>query len=367
MNRRITRRHLLTMAGGAGVAGVAGAHLLSSEVHTPVDVRGAVYLPTRAFNHYQTWQGYDRAVIERDLRYATRVNLNALRVWLSYEFWREDPNAVQQRFDHFLDTADQRGIRVLISLFDSLGAEPTRENLTTTDPLTAVLTCSPSSMVMRNRDRWDEPRQYIEWFMSRYRNDDRLLAIELTNEPDWQQTDILFAKGMFETLAAYQGSVPLTIGASDLRTNAPYLQWIDVLQVHWNFPSSAADYRWVLQQANEMMDRLDKPVWMTEWQRIRPDGDFFAHVEGQARLPNYSSLAQLNTDLGVGNFFWSLMVKPAVTPPLRRMGVINGLFHEDGAVWSRDDARAINAMSGEPVFEGNERAEMPEWAATTGS
>jgi hypothetical protein len=48
---------------------------------------------------------------------------------------------------------------------------------------------------------------------------------------------------------------------------------------------------------------------------------------------------------------------------MRKRGIINGLFHEDGAVWNRSDARAIKAMSGESdVSDLEERQQWPKWA-----
>jgi hypothetical protein len=38
--------------------------------------------------------------------------------------------------------------------------------------------------------------------------------------------------------------------------------------------------------------------------------------------------------------------------------VLNGIFHEDGAVWSLEDARAI---AGNPAYAGVERKEWPDW------
>ncbi|HZE17136.1 MAG TPA: hypothetical protein VE197_16360, partial [Mycobacterium sp.] len=63
-----------------------------------------------------------------------------------------------------------------------------------------------------------------------------------------------------------------------------------------------------------------------------------------------------------GNFFWSLMLKPAYSLTQRRRGLLNGVFHEDGAVWSKKDARSLKAMSGDSTFHGRERKEWPDWA-----
>lgn len=53
------------------------------------------------------------------------------------------------------------------------------------------------------------------------------------------------------------------------------------------------------------------------------------------------------------------MLKPAILPVQRIKAVLNGIFHEDGAVWSLKDAVAI---SGDKGFQAEERREWPVWA-----
>ncbi|WP_440007378.1 cellulase family glycosylhydrolase [Halomicrococcus sp. SG-WS-1] len=397
MNGRVSRRRFLGLGVGATAAGLSptgtvrnsdesrtGAKgrrrssersdgrssqpsdVLPDEFDTdaPVDVRGAIYVPARAFNRYQMWKDYDRAVIERDLGYAARLNLNAIRTWMSYAYWLEDPEGHEDRLEHFLDAAADHDMRVVIGLHDSIGHEPTYENLIDDDPLTGVHTFSPATRTIKNERLWETPREYIRWFMQRYRSDSRLLAIELTNEPGWEKKDVEFMAKMAKTLTAQRGDIPLTVGATSLTNNTRYLDWgMDILQFHYNFAQTPAQYRRTLRQANNVADGMEAPVWLSEWQRIRQGDGFFANVSQEEAVPDYSSLAPIITDAGIGNFFWSLMVKPAYSVRLRRMGVINGLFHEDGAVWSKDDASAIKAMSGDPTFEGRERREYPDWFA----
>ncbi|WP_199174696.1 glycoside hydrolase 5 family protein [Halegenticoccus soli] len=401
MGNRLTRRRVLALGAGASVGGLLNARRTRGDAGgapreardrlrtrdrptdrtrsgtddsgAPVDVRGAVYIPARAYNRYQMWHDYDPAVVERDLGYAARLDLNALRTWLSYEFWLQDPEAHLDALEHFLDTADRYGIRILLGLFDGVGREPTYENLIDDDPLTAVQTHSPSTRTVRNEELWDEPRRYVERFMDRYRDDDRLLAIELTNEPGWSRAEVRFSREMAGALADRRGDVPLTVGSTSLANNAEYLGWgMDIVQFHYNFPRTRGIYRRVLRQANHVAAELGKPVWLSEWQRARePESGALgvpvleatgSDTHDARRTPDYASLAPLVRDAGVGNFFWSLMLKPAFTLAVRKRGVINGLFHEDGAVWSLDDARAIKSMSGDPTFEGLQRREYPEWA-----
>ena len=107
-----------------------------------------------------------------------------------------------------------------------------------------------------------------------------------------------------------------------------------------------------LDEAAETAGLLDRPVWLTEWQRTREEPP-------DRRLPNYASLAETVRESAVdGDFFWSLLLKPAYLPRQRRLGRLNGVFHEDGAVWSRADARAL---ADDPAAAFDERRRPPDW------
>ncbi|WP_321112675.1 glycoside hydrolase 5 family protein [Halorussus salinisoli] len=393
MNRRHTRRQFLGTSVSAGLAGIAGCAAptgnrrqqsgtdgggsrppesttpdttteeMAQANAEPVDVRGALYVPSRAWNTFQMWHEYDEQVIERDLGYAEQININAIRTWVSYEQWVEDSRKLEQAVEHFLTAADERGIRVLFGLFESVGKEPTEHNLHNTDPLTAPPVQSPSSEVIQNRSKWDGPREYVRWFMKRWRDDDRLLAIESMNEPGWLPNMKRFAKGMFETMAKNRGSVPLTVGSTSLANNADYVDWgSDVLQFHYNFPSNRDVYHDLLPDAVQLGEDLDMPVYLSEWQRVANYGWGSSETVDEWQ-PDYASIAPVVHQHGVSNFFWSLMVKPAYVRYMRKRGIINGLFHEDGAVWNEADAKAIKAMSGDAEVEVDQRREWPEWAA----
>jgi hypothetical protein len=324
-----------------------------------------MYLPARALTFYQMWANYDEAVIERDLGYARRVNLNAVRTWTCYEFWKREPEAHERRIDHLLRAADERGISVLFSLFEGNGVWPTDENLTNDNPFSGIGARSPGNDLLADRSRWSEAERFVKWFAERYGDDDRLLAIEVMNEPHWDSRATPFARSMFETLARNRGSVPLTVGSTSMVNNATYLDWgVDALQFHYNFPRSEERYRRFLDRMRVLADEFDGPTWLSEWQRVRSPPFGPCPPRDDHTYPNYASLAPTIHDSGFGNFFWSLMVKPAYLQPMRGNGVLNGLFHEDGAVWSLEDARAVKAMSGDPSVDGlAERAEWPEWAA----
>ncbi len=328
--------------------------------HTPP--RGAIYIPSRAYNGYQQWRDYDSAEAARDLGYAASVHLDALRVWLSYEYWLEQPEALGERLDDLLSHAAGRGIRIMPSLFESCGVESTRAALEDTDPRSAVCVVSPAWSVHRDEAQWAGPRRFVEWFMHRYADDQRLLAIELINEPYLPDRRMEFARAMFQRATGMRGRVPLTVGCSNLEENLYFLELgIDILQFHGNFPADRAAFRRLLGHAHLAQDILGRPIWLTEWQRLRAraSGWDTPWLPPGERASDYASLADIVRESGLGSFFWSLMVKPAYLIHQRRVGTINGLFHEDGAVWSLADARAI---ANDPGFQAEQRPQWPDWA-----
>ena len=67
--------------------------------------------------------------IRLDFGCARAININALRMWASYEFWKMYPAKFQGEFDQMLSVAHDSNIRILISLFEDDGVPPTPENM----------------------------------------------------------------------------------------------------------------------------------------------------------------------------------------------------------------------------------------------
>jgi hypothetical protein len=120
----------------------------------------------------------------------------------------------------------------------------------------------------------------------------------------------------------------------------------------------------LLQDYREISSKIDEPIWLTEWQKVASFGWDNSSKKVKDWYPNYASLAPLLREYSVDNFFWSLMIQPAYTVPMRQKGILNGVFHEDGSVWSLKDARAIKAMAGNRTFVDEERKEWPKWASS---
>jgi hypothetical protein len=326
----------------------------------PAKIRGAIYVPAGAYNAPQTWKNFDAEEVDRDLGYAQKIHVNALRTWASYEYWKQDPAKFQANFDQYLAIAKKHGIRILISLFENDGQQPTAANMWSTDPATAASVQSPGIAIAGGPEAgWGEPRKFLTWFMQRYGNDERLLAIEVMNEPregkKGKGGSLNFAKGMLKDAVALRGKVPLTMGTARLGQAKTLLPLgIDVIEIHQNFPADTAQIKKEIEAAMAAGKEAGKPVWLTEWQRTRPGGSGFGEgINLAERGPDYASLAPTVNAYPVGTYFWSLMVKTAYLPGQRKKGTVNGLFWPDGSVVSLKDARAI---AGDPKLQLKEKA-----------
>ncbi len=323
--------------------------------------RGAIYIPARAFNTWQQWQHYDQEEIERDFDYAASLRLNALRVWMSYDYWVENPKRHEKCLEHMLEVADKKGIKILLALFDSCGVENTKAARENRDPETAVAVETPPSDISRHEKRWKEPEKMVNRIMDIYRDDKRLIAIELVNEPGFAEHRIAMSRFLFKAAKAKQGRIPLTVGSlKGMQNWGNFMDLgLDILQYHDNYPIHLGGFKDELHMAAQVADLLERPMWITEWERLRPGGSGWNGKASQEELgPDYESLAPAIHHSGIGNFFWSLMLKPAYLTPQRRIGGFNGLFQEDGSVYSLADARAI---SGNPHFQAEENRERPIW------
>lgn len=322
-------------------------------------IRGAVYFPSRAYNAYQTWREMDADEIDRDFGYAQQAGINALRMFTSYEYWQEAGEEFFSRFEQVIALSVKHGIRIMPILFEDCGVDSTPEARASKDPRTAVCTCSPCRAVQRDPARWIEVHPYVDAFFRRYGSDERLLAIELMNEPHDVNGNIPFAQHIVKLGRSYKGSVPLTIGSICMLHNLYFGDDLDIYQFHDNFPTTVEAFRQVLHEAKVIQEMTGKPCWLTEWQRLRVKGPGWDKqtIDKEDTVPALATLAQEVYGSGLGSFFWSLMVKPAYLTAQRPNGTFNGLFHEDGSVYSLADYQAVaHTTENRPVT-----ASLPHW------
>jgi hypothetical protein len=334
-----------------------------------VNIRGANYIPAEAWNAYQQWKFYDEARTVRDLGYAQQLGLNSLRVWVSYEWWREQAEAFKAgetpgnahigNLEHFLTECDNHGIKPVMVLFE---APPQGDPAQVDKDSYQFGLHSPSrSEILQPQDwsGWEfSPMHFTNRFANAFGDDSRVLAWEIMNEPANVEPRKTFVFDMLDEFDANTTTATLTMGTKETNFAQIYDQYdqLDVWQFHDNLP---ADPEAAREYYEDNRIRTDKPLWLSEWQRTLEEPP-------DRGLPNYASLAPtVRDEMGKtleGNFVWDLMFSPAyLRNPREGVGRTNGVFHPDGAVFNAVDAEAVAGTS----LTVNERMQYPsKWASS---
>lgn len=301
------------------------------------NLRGAVYYPSYSYNGPQFFKFYDSAIVERDMKYAQSLGINAFRIWVSYEYWLENGEHFKKAYDDFLSLADKYGIKILVSLFEGC-SETNDYNIRAYNKSYSVT--SPAPEIYDNPARWGEPKKFIDWFMENYKDDKRHLAIEVYNEP-WGSRENLAAELLKYTVAR-QGSVALSLGTSPSGAGLHSIAYsveegADIIQYHDNFPATPSNFETNAQNKLNDAARYNLPLYCTEVQWVGgPSNPYDSHYENLA--PTCEKLMKTGK---WAPFYWTLMVHPAYLPGNRGVKLTNGIFQEDGSVWSAKSAQAI--------------------------
>ena len=150
---------------------------------------GCNFTPSSACNQLEMWQAptFDLPTLERELGFAAELGFTSVRVFLHDLLWSEDAAGLIQRLDAFLAAAARREIGVMLVLFDGVwhprpapGPQP--------EPRPGVHnSCwvqGPGREILGDSERHETLRPYVEGVIERFREDPRIDAWDLFNEPD---------------------------------------------------------------------------------------------------------------------------------------------------------------------------------------
>jgi len=150
---------------------------------------GANFVPSTAINQLEMWQAetFDPATIDRELGYAQTIGMNTMRVFLHDLAWREDPEGFYSRVDKYLQIADKHGIKTLFVIFDAVwhpNPHPGKQPAPVPGLHNSGWVQSPGRAYLESPAKQDELKPYVIGLLTRYKNDSRVLAWDLFNEPD---------------------------------------------------------------------------------------------------------------------------------------------------------------------------------------
>ena len=149
---------------------------------------GCNFIPSTAGNQLEMWQAasFDVAALERELDAARALGFTSNRVYLHHLLYQQDPQGLIARMEQFLAMAAARGMGTMFVHFDgcwnpqaALGEQPAP----TPHVHNSVWVQSPGKDILEDEARHDEMEPYVYEIIAHFRNDSRIHAWDLFNEP----------------------------------------------------------------------------------------------------------------------------------------------------------------------------------------
>jgi hypothetical protein len=323
---------------------------------------GCNFSPSTAGNQLEMWQAetFDIGTIERELTWAAGIGMNTIRVYLHDLLFNDAPANFLERIETVFAVAASKNIGVIPVLFDGvwnpkpqLGQQPEPKPFLHN----SIWVQSPGSDVFYDRSRWEELRAYVSAVLSFFKDDQRVIAWDLFNEPDQVDTVTLKLGTRNEKIATATDLLsivfnwarevgvaqPLTVGVWEYEKdgqvvenslNQLIIDQSDIISFHCYEP------REKLTTVIGALATHDRPLLCTEW---------LARTAGST-----VDLLQVFKEAGVGAINWGLVDGRTQTRfPWRswteRVNADEPWFHElfysDGSPYDRKEVEIFRRLT----------------------
>ncbi len=232
---------------------------------------GCNFIPSTAVNQLEMWQEntFDEKTIRRELKWASEIGFNSIRVYLHDLAWKADASGFKNRVNRFLDIAGRYNIKTMFVLFDDCwNAEPKTGRQPAPKPgiHNSGWLQSPGRDTVNNRAAWPRLERYVKDIIGSFAEDTRILCWDLYNEPgnSGQDTKSLpLLKKTFQWARAVKHSQPLTAGIwfDNEKFNAFQISASDIITFH-NYSDAKS-----LSEQIACLKENGRPVVCTEWLR----------------------------------------------------------------------------------------------------
>ena len=246
---------------------------------------GCNFTPSTAVNQLEFWQAdsFDLKTIDFELGLAASLGFNTVRVYLHDLLWVKDSEAFLNRMNAFLTVASKYRIKPMFVFFDAcwnnhahLGKQPA--------PIPGVHNSgwlqSPSSNLLRNETQWDRLERYLKGVMTAFKDDARVLAWDLYNEPGnegFESQSLPLLKAAFIWAREVNPSQPLTVG---IWNDAPAFEELNAFQLANSDVISFHNYLDAANLKAQIKDlkKLNRPLLCTEYMARNSGSRFETHL-----------------------------------------------------------------------------------------
>ena len=257
------------------------------------DVRGFNYTPAEVTRREERWLQYDPAIIERDLDYAKRLQLNQVRFMVMAAGWERDKAAFRKNILHLVRAAHARGMGVMPTIL-----YPREEEM--------------------DEAAWGKSRAFVADLVALLGKEPNLLAWDAQNEPDCcrlppdvRSKRMKHALAMAKLFHELDPVTPVTIGFTYVAGMIEAGDAVDVLSYH-DYSTTRGAIRANIVKAKAYAAETGKPLVNSE-------------IACVARANPYDVALEEYDNAHVGWYIWELMIT-------HYWGNVHGVFYPDGTV-----------------------------------
>lgn len=338
---------------------------------------GSNYAPANAINELEMFQAdsFDPQTIDKELALAESIGMNTMRVFLHDLLW-QDPTGFTKRLNDFLAICAKHKIRPMLVLFDSCW-DPYPKLGKQHEPTPGIHNSgwvqSPGADALSDVSQYPRLEAYVKGVVGAFKNDKRILAWDLWNEPD-NTNDNSYGQNhtiktelpkdrkkaiitsllpqVFRWARAAGASQPLTSGVWVYRTPDDWqnpakwtpmekvqLEYSDIITFHQY--SKAAD----LEKVIPALETFGRPVICTEYMARGVDSKFQTHLP----IAKKAKVGMINWGFVAGKtqtyLPWDAWQKPYVNG--REPAVwFHEVFKQDGTPVDPAETAAIKQATG---------------------
>ena len=326
---------------------------------------GCNYATSSAVNQLEMWEAetFDCATIDRELSWAQQLGFNTIRVFLHHLLWEHDAEGLKQRMDEFLTIATRRNLGVMFVIFDGVwNPHPTvgyRECLPGVH--NSGWLQSPGVEILKNIERHDELRNYVEGVIGHFAHDNRIHSWDIFNEPDninptsyrkyepenKADLSLCLLEKAFKWARSVNPSQPLTSGVwigewceENIKTLDRFmLSQSDIITFH-NYDGPEE-----MERRIKILQRFERPILCTEYMARGRNSTF----QGILPILKKYNVGAYNWGFVAGKtqttFPWDSWESTYVGPPALWF---HDIFHTDGKPYQEEEIHFILAVRQSP-------------------
>jgi hypothetical protein len=318
---------------------------------------GCVYMPSNSGTPVEIWaaESFDEKLVDWELGLAQDLGFNVIRLFLCDIVWQEDRAGFMERLEKYVSIANRHGMKLLITFFTNGGTIKNPYTGPQPQPVpgihNSVWMSSPGRDVVNNPDKWPVIEEYVKCIIGKYKDDPRILAWCLYNEPENTKTfnTLPFIEAVYRWAREVNPSQPLTspiwalpgAGNCNMPIQAFILANSDVISFHcYGNYENCHKYVTLLKQFN-------RPILCSEWMARTKGSDYFTILP----LFKRNKIGCFSYGLVNGkqqcHYPWNPTDKDGVKIPYTEEPPVwfHDLFYPDGTPWNPDEVRFIKSMT----------------------